>query len=268
MHAVVVLALAGFAAAGPSRTKVAILEVEAPEAQQETARLLNQVVEGEFAKHPELAVTSASEVSATLGLARQRSLLGCAEDSCLAEIGGALGVEFIVHGKLGKLGRRYRFDLRLVNARNGRIAGTAGDFIAGEDALADAAVRLSDALVAQVPGIATRPAETRELTAPPPASLAVSSEAPPSRTRAYVAFGAAGVLAAGAVAMTLVTRSTFNDVVNRQPGASADSLSWKGPVADGLWVGALAAAGVGTYWYLSAAPSAGGGGEVAVGGRF
>src|SRR6185312_6633764 len=138
-----------------------------------------------------------------------------------------------------------------------------------DDALADATVRLTDALLAQLPGQQASPAplaakslssSSSSPTAAPPAgglSSSAAATATTDHTSAFVAIGAAGALAAGAVAMTLVTRSTYNDVADpKKPldQSEADSLKWKGPVADALWVAAIGAAGLGTYLYFSASP--------------
>lgn len=266
----VVLAVV-LSAAAPHRTKVAVLDLRAAAGQQEKVPLLTPVIVAELAKHPELQVISSQEIASALGLARQRQLLGCAEDSCLAEIGGALGVDYLVSSSLGRIGTRYRLDLRLVRASNAGIVASAGDFISGnDDALADATVRLSDLLASDlVRGAA--PALQPSAVAEPPAG-GVSDKAPgPSHTGAYVAWGAAGALLVGAAAMTAVTFGTFNDVHDHpsdpERASKADTLTWKGPLTDGLWAAGLVTAGVGTYLYLSAAP-AGSGGEVSVGGRF
>src|SRR4051812_33715499 len=177
--ALVVLALA----AGPKRTKVAVLDISAPEDQKPKAGLLTPVVVGEFAKAADLQVISSQEISATLGLAKQRQLMGCAEDSCLAEIGGALGVDYLVSGTLGHIGTRYRLDLRLVRAANGGIAGSVGDFIAGsDDALADATVRLATTLLTKLPGHEAAASAATEPSAV--GGLGTSAAAPVSHTGA------------------------------------------------------------------------------------
>src|SRR5688572_24149396 len=50
-----------------------------------------------------IQVATKAEVSAVLGMERQRNLLGCSEQgSCMAELAGALGVDGIITGSLAR----------------------------------------------------------------------------------------------------------------------------------------------------------------------
>src|SRR5688500_16256709 len=51
-------------------------------------------------------VTSTSEISALLGLERQKQLLGCSDEasSCMAELAKALGVDGLALGDVAKVG--------------------------------------------------------------------------------------------------------------------------------------------------------------------
>jgi len=76
------------------------------------------------------SVVSSSDINAMLSLEKQKELIGCTEVSCLAEIGGALGVEMMVNGSVGKLGDVFSLTLALVDTRKAevraRFQGTAG----------------------------------------------------------------------------------------------------------------------------------------------
>ena len=50
-------------------------------------------------------VITPTDIGAALGLERQKHILGCTESSCLAEIGGAMGADYIVHGEMAALER-------------------------------------------------------------------------------------------------------------------------------------------------------------------
>src|SRR5688572_12170524 len=62
-----------------------------------------------------LKVISARDIGAVLGLERQRELLGCKDGICTAELAGALGVEGIVVGDVGKLGGSYQVNLKVLS---------------------------------------------------------------------------------------------------------------------------------------------------------
>ncbi len=85
---------------------------------------------------------SSADLDAMLSLEKQKDLLGCEENtSCLAEIGGALGVELMVAGTIGRLGGSYTLTLTLIDTRRAevrqRFQGEAGS----TDVLANTARR-------------------------------------------------------------------------------------------------------------------------------
>jgi TolB-like protein len=224
------------------------------------------------ASRTQLKVISASEIAQVLGYQKQQALLGCNTDACISELAGALGVDYLLTSQLGRIGSRYRVDIRVADAHRATLVASAGDFVpGGPEAVADATVRMTRAVLAQ--------AQLEQAPAPssPAPEAAVSTAAPPdtstpSHTPAFVAWGAAGALAIAAAAMTAVTVTTFHNASSSNDAsyvADANSLTWKGPLADGLWAAALVAGGTGAYLYFTAAPAHdGAGGEVAVGGRF
>jgi len=61
---------------------------------------------------------TARDVSAVLGLERQKQLLGCAESSCLAELASAIGADGLVLGDVGKLGQGYVVNVKVLLAKD------------------------------------------------------------------------------------------------------------------------------------------------------
>ena len=57
-------------------------------------------------------------------LARQLSG-GCAESSCITQIGGALGAQFLISGSLGKMGETYVLNLKLIDIETASAKRTA-----------------------------------------------------------------------------------------------------------------------------------------------
>jgi len=65
-------------------------------------------------------VVSSRDVTAVLALERQKELLGCSADqACIAELAGALGVEYVLSASVGKVGEAYVVSGRMVEARRG-----------------------------------------------------------------------------------------------------------------------------------------------------
>lgn len=93
-----------------------------------------------------LAVTTASEIEAVLGLERQKTLLGCAEQSssCQAEIASALGADAIVRARVARFGDRFELSVTLIDpasagviASNSASAADEGKLLIELDATAD-----------------------------------------------------------------------------------------------------------------------------------
>src|SRR5689334_21368477 len=100
MRALAVLALLATAmpaAAAKERLKIAVLDVM-PRGDVDAKKIegLSSLLASEAARRSDRAVTSGSQIRAMVGFDRQRQLLGCNDASCLAEIGGALGVPYIL----------------------------------------------------------------------------------------------------------------------------------------------------------------------------
>lgn len=260
------------ASSGTHKTKIAVLDIQDVSGSEAAhVKLLTQVVVGELPKLGAFEVISSAEIRELLGFERQKQLLGCAEGSCLAELGGALGVDYLVSGQLGRLGKRYRLDLKLLDARKSRVAASAGDFLAAnEDDLGDAAISMLRKLL--------RDGHLAASSAPAKVVGGLSAQAPPTpaRTGAFVGAGATALLAAGAVFETFSARSKFDDdrACVRLHGAADPSCAARfspdttAHLADALWAGAAVAAGVTAYLFLRTPDAAGSPAEVGVAGRF
>ena len=75
-------------------------------------------------------VVSQADIEAMLADAKQLSLEGCDDTACLAEIGGALGVDRMITGNISLLGKTYQLSLTLVDVGRSlverRFGGNAG----------------------------------------------------------------------------------------------------------------------------------------------
>jgi TolB-like protein len=122
------------AAPAPRRPRVAVMELRPLGTEAVKAELLSEVALTEAAAVGGLEVVGKSDINALLGLEKQKQMLGCGEDTaCLAEIGGALGVDYLLTGSLGRLGALYRLDLRLVDAKKARVLDRAGESVTGDE---------------------------------------------------------------------------------------------------------------------------------------
>lgn len=65
-----------------------------------------------------LSAVGKDDVEALLGLEEQRDLFGCDTMSCMAEIGGMLGADLVLHEELGRLGSSHALSLTLIDAND------------------------------------------------------------------------------------------------------------------------------------------------------
>jgi TolB-like protein len=180
-RAVLVIGLAASSSAplAAPRTKVAVTDIKAVQGVSAgTATILSDIVVSEVARAGH-DVVSQSDINAMIGFERQRKMLGCSDDSsCLAEIGGALGVDYMLAGQVGQIGTRFRISLLLVDSKKARVAARAAQFCdQNEDALAKAA----EATVRELLRSMAAPAATAQ--AAPPASKLEQSDAKPPQVK-------------------------------------------------------------------------------------
>jgi TolB-like protein len=150
----VAAAQAASPAATSKKPRLAFLGIRPLSVDQAKADLLSEVVLTEASRFRRLEIIGQSDVGAMLGLEKQRQLLGCKEDSaCMAEIGGALGADYMLVGSLGQMGGLLRVDLKLLDARKARVLERFGETVAGgEDGLLPAAQRGVAEVLASVGG--------------------------------------------------------------------------------------------------------------------
>jgi len=90
-----------------------------------------------------LRVTGQSDIARLVGFERRRQLAGCEDSSCLAELAGALGVDFVASADLGRLGELRTVTFKLIDVRTAeavvRVARRVNDDAALPDALEDLA---------------------------------------------------------------------------------------------------------------------------------
>jgi len=137
------------------RTKVAVPPATGTAADKETANTLAELVAAEIGKDPRISVTTSSDIAALLGVEAQRQLLDCdaGSSSCLADIGGALGVDFVIAMQVGRLESARLVTGSLVATKGGRSVTRIVERVDERTPIDQAAVRLAaqlrDALVAE-----------------------------------------------------------------------------------------------------------------------
>jgi TolB-like protein len=250
------MALPALAGAAPP-TRIAVMDLQAIQGVAPgTAAILTNVAAGDLSRAG-LDVVSRTDVANLLGFERQKELLGCSSDaSCLAEIGGALGVDYLFTGQVGQIGSQFHLSIQIVDAKKARVAARTSRFSEGNE---DALLRATrEAIVTVLAAVVPAAAGAGR---PPPASAAASGP----RRSAWIAFGTAGALLAGGAASGLVAKSRYDAVADKRDQVGyADLWARKEPgirsaalTADVLYAGGAVAAGMGAWlWFRAGAPVA------------
>jgi hypothetical protein len=98
---------------------VLVLDLEAKAADEGVDGLVRDQVAAELSRRKQLKVLTSTDVRQIAGIEAERQASGCADDSCLIELGDAMGAEIIVYGSVGKLGDLTLVNLNIFDADNG-----------------------------------------------------------------------------------------------------------------------------------------------------
>ncbi len=124
LAAAATLLAATSASAADKKTKIAVLDVKAVgTVKQDEVKGIGALVTTALAKQPELQVISTADIQALIGFEKQKELLGCGEASCLAEIGGALGVDYIAGTEVAEIGGTYLVTLSMISIAKAKSMG-------------------------------------------------------------------------------------------------------------------------------------------------
>jgi hypothetical protein len=218
---------------------------------------INQFIAGALTDQG-LEVITSHDITAALGVERQKQLLGCAESSCLAELGGAMGVDYIVYATIGVLDANTGVTLSLVDNK-GQPVQLKRKLVAGRSAsdLLKALEEMVPPLVVSIrPAASLAPPTDASLSSSASAGGLMASSAAPAAESHTGAMVALGVGAAGLfMGLSLGQYGTYNSdfKAGKTSSLSGDksAMTTDAAVAWGaLGVGVISAA-VGTYLWLS-----------------
>src|SRR5258708_1891740 len=136
MHLVLALMLAVPAASKP---RLAFVDLTpGAEVSKEVAQATGDLLVVALSETGKFDVITKSDVKAILGYEAQAQLLGCAEASCMVDLGGALGAAYLVSGSLAKLGGQLQLVLSLIDVNKATVGRRVAQPVAREAALPQA----------------------------------------------------------------------------------------------------------------------------------
>jgi hypothetical protein len=160
LAALLFIAAATDAAAAPAAapTRVLVLDVKDDGVGAGAVGIIHDSLVAALAREAQLEVLSTEDVRRVLDIEAQKSAMGCtgSDESCLAEIAGALDARLLVYGTAGKLGDLVVVNLSLYDAERQRsVSRETIEADRVEDLpprLRDAAERLTAGLFGPPPG--------------------------------------------------------------------------------------------------------------------
>ncbi len=112
-------------------------------------------------------VIGQNDIQALLGFEKNKELLGCDDVSCLAEIGGALGVERLLQISIALIEGEFALTCKIMNTRTAKVEARTREFIKGSGkTLLKSTPRILDNLFRRLEGKPPRQSTTAESETP------------------------------------------------------------------------------------------------------
>ena len=122
------------ALAQTSKVKIAVLDLKDQGVDKALAASATSLLAAELQKLDVFKIISRDDIRNMLQFEKDKQSVGCeADTACLAEIGGALGVEYTVNGSLAKIGDGYILTLALSSTKSASVENRTTENIAKQD---------------------------------------------------------------------------------------------------------------------------------------
>ena len=233
------VSLASYGESWAQKPKLAVPAVTAElGVPQGSANLLGEVISADIQQSGKFEVISAADIASMIGLERTKRMLQCAEDSCLTELGNALGADLMLRTTVGSIGNLRVLSLTLIDTKRGGVKGRQTETVSDDSALVAAGHRL----VAKL------------LDLPPPPSAGMTTK----RKVGFGLLGGGAVLAGVGAAFGVAAENGFNSYQTTPTNPSlASSAQGNAHAADAFYGAAVVAGVIAVYLVVSGAAEAG-----------
>lgn len=159
---------------------IAVLDIRGNNLDENLLPTLTELMTAEIDNLGIYKVIAGRDVEAMLGFESKRIVMGCDDASCLAEIGGALGVDRIVNTQIGRVGAVYVVNIKVINIKRVDTEGRVYETVkGGDEALISTITRSVDRLLGHKSKTAKRvSAEANPATKGPDAEEPVAAASP------------------------------------------------------------------------------------------
>jgi hypothetical protein len=187
-------------------------------------------------------VVGGSDLRAMLDLEQQKQALGCGDDGCLAELGGALGVPYLFYTSLAKVGSNFVMHFKIMAVEESKVVVRGMRTASDEDKLLGLPqILVSEAMTKMFGGAPSAPA----------ASTAVSVEKAPSQPVSWSRWAGAGLSAVGLGVAAMgysaasSAQATYDGYGDNPNSDQVSELNASVASANTLWVGGLSTGALG-----------------------
>ena len=120
-----VLTISPFQIPAQSSTRIFSLGILTESLGHEEQRQAEEIFDSQLALPSRATLTTLRDVEAMLKVETAQDLLGCDNVTCMTEIGGAIGADYLIRGNIGKLAGRLVASARVVDAATAVVLGQA-----------------------------------------------------------------------------------------------------------------------------------------------
>ena len=153
------IALAVLSVAAWAEKSIAVLNLRSDQLKPADCISVTNFITNELQKVQGFRVLAWDDVTKMLELQAGKQALGCDDEKCFADIGGALGVDYIVAGDIGQLGSRYICNLKLIDIGKASTRSRVSESVTGDLGLF---LEKLPMMVAQLLGVGVVPGATRQ----------------------------------------------------------------------------------------------------------
>lgn len=115
-----------------SKTSIAVLNIKSSKVEKSDLTAVTNFVTTELSKYNQFKIISWDDVAKMLEYEARKQLLGCDDEKCISEIGGALGVDYILAGDMGGLGTNYIFNLKVIDINKAVTMSRVSETVSGD----------------------------------------------------------------------------------------------------------------------------------------
>lgn len=139
-----------------TKPRLAVLDLVANGASKELAAAAGTAAASELDRIGAFQVITSEAIRSMLAFEKQRQMLGCTDAGCMVELGGALGADWLVSGKVTRLAaaggvpETFSLDLTLTSVRRGQRDGAVIETARSEAELLSRAGRAAQKLVQKI----------------------------------------------------------------------------------------------------------------------